>query len=100
MAEGRQVERESMEDMIRALGQYISDGQECITKMYNDLNTCAENMGGDQFSEKTISKATKYVQAYAALTQKAEEIRKRMETRLEELVALEEEMGKEDGDDF
>lgn len=69
------VTLDALETMISAFDTYVSDAADCINKMQNDMNTCADNMSNDELSAKAIIHVNACLQKYRQLLQRAEQTR-------------------------
>ena len=82
---GRQIEEEAVNNMIQAFKEFSEDAWDCINKIQDDANTCADNMAEDKISADIIIKLNHSIRHYRQACFKADETCEMLRNKLEQL---------------
>lgn len=75
---GKVVDTEALEKASLALGTYIEQIQNSISRMTDAAQDCADNMGSDVHSQKAIAQIQSCAKEMSRGVQAAEDLRKRI----------------------
>mgnify|MGYP004527060413 CR=1 FL=1 len=75
---GKNVDTDALAQAAKALGAYIGDVSNNVSKMKDAANDCRDNMGSDGVSQKAIAKLEECAKDLSATLKEAQELQKKI----------------------